>query len=283
MADRTSMEKGNALEDAVRQIESAILNVAPGFSKGTFQIQGKRIFISGGVKHEIDIYVTASLAVGYEAVFIFECKNWKSKVSKNELIVFSEKIAAAGAQRGFFVAPSFTKDAVAQAKKDARIVLLTSSYFEPAARLLFPQFHVLNTESTNAEVEIFGFGSSARAPLEFEGKFFTISGEKHSASEYLNQQIVHIRDKRINELSTSMQEGEQVVPFEVQLDFPVGQAYFEDKPIRLIRISGMTRTSLVTGSISSIYEVETRGRLLVVGAKSGGIEYKLHLVELAGG
>jgi len=282
MPDLTSMEKGNALEDAVRAIETAIIPVSPGYAKGTFQIQGKRIFSSGNVRHEIDIHVTASLAVGYDAVFIFECKNWKSKVGKNELIVFSEKIAAAGAQRGFFVAPSFTKDAIAQAKKDSRVVLLISSYFEPAARVLFPQFELLNTEFTSAKVTILGFGTSPHSAIELAGKFFTIRGERHSAAEYVSQRITVVCEKHVSGLGTSMQEGENLVQFEDELEFTAGESYFDDKPVRLIKISGNARTSLVVGSIFSIYEVQTRGRFLVVGAKSGGIEMKLHVVQLAG-
>lgn len=276
------MEKGNALEDAVRAIEAAILDVAPGFAKGTFQIQGKRILSLGDVRHEIDIYVTASLPAGYDAVFIFECKNWKCKVGKNELIVFSEKIAASGAQRGFFVAPSFTKDAVAQAKKDSRLVLLTATYLEPEVRELFPQFRLLNTESTSAEVQIIGFGSSPLSAIELADRFFTIHGEKHSAQEYVNRQVSIVRDKHAIGLTTTMQEGEYVVSFEDELEFPFGEAFFEDKPVKLIKISGTARTSLVIGSIFSIYEVQTRGRLIVVSAKSGGIECTLNVVELAG-
>ena len=117
MSKSSAHVKGNELEDAVRAIESHILKSAPNFSEGTFKIESKRVVTSGGVKHEIDIYVTASLAAGYEAIFIFECKNWEAKVGKNELIIFSEKISAVRAQKGFFVAKSYTRDAEAQALK----------------------------------------------------------------------------------------------------------------------------------------------------------------------
>uniref|UniRef100_UPI00286BF9C8 restriction endonuclease n=1 Tax=Methylibium sp. TaxID=2067992 RepID=UPI00286BF9C8 len=112
-------EKGDSLEDAVRAIEDSILRSAPGFAHGTFRIEQKRIVQSAGVRHEVDLFVTASLATGYEATFIFECKNWQAKVGKNEIIVFSEKVATVGAQRGFFVARAFTRDARAQAAKDS--------------------------------------------------------------------------------------------------------------------------------------------------------------------
>ena len=72
MSEASPQQKGDAFEDAVRAIETTILEAAPGYAEGTFRIQGKRLVISDGVKHEIDIYVTASLPHGYESVFIFE-------------------------------------------------------------------------------------------------------------------------------------------------------------------------------------------------------------------
>ena len=68
-------QKGDALEDAVHQIESLILRSAPGFREGVFAIEQKKVQIIDGVRHEFDLFVTASIASGYSAVFIFECKN----------------------------------------------------------------------------------------------------------------------------------------------------------------------------------------------------------------
>src|SRR5689334_20400683 len=94
-------EKGDALEQAVRGIETAILRCFPGYSESTFRIDSKQLVEIDGVRHEIDVYVTVALGPGYQPVFIFECKNWKDKVSKNDIIVFSEKIRATNAQHGF--------------------------------------------------------------------------------------------------------------------------------------------------------------------------------------
>jgi hypothetical protein len=155
----SAQKKGSDLEQAVRAIEDSILRTVPGFSEGTFKIQGNRIINVAGVRHEIDIFVTAYVAPGYESTFIFECKNWDAKVGKNEIIVFSEKVLAASAQRGFFVAKAFTRDALAQAKKNDRIVLLRASHATPAIRMQFPQFHLLNATQTHADVEIRGFNA----------------------------------------------------------------------------------------------------------------------------
>lgn len=90
-----SHEKGNALELAVRAIEVAILRTSPSYNEKTFLIESKKIIQVGGVRHELDIWVRVALGVGYDAIFILECKNWQEKIGKNEIIVFTEKIQAA--------------------------------------------------------------------------------------------------------------------------------------------------------------------------------------------
>jgi hypothetical protein len=120
-------DKGNALERAVKAIEELILGTSPTLRGNSFTIDSKKILNVGGVHHEIDILVKVDGGHGYESVFIFECKNWKTAVGKNEVIVFGEKIDASAATRGFLVAKSFTADAEAQARKDSRIALLIAT------------------------------------------------------------------------------------------------------------------------------------------------------------
>ena len=164
MNEPTARQKGDTLENTVREIESTILHTAPGFSEGTFRIQGKRIVVSDGVRHEIDVYVTAALPTGYEAIFVFECKNWQDKVGKNDIIVFSEKIKATNAQRGFFVAKSFTKDAVAQAEKDPRLELLTAEQLDPSSVLVPPNIISTHIGPTSVNV-VFGGLAAQASPL----------------------------------------------------------------------------------------------------------------------
>src|SRR3569623_554107 len=188
--------------------------------KALSKFKAIKVLVQNGVRHEIDVFVTASLAAGYDATFIFECKNWNAKVGKNELIIFSEKVAVSGAQRGFYVAKAFTKDAQAQAKKDSRIKLLTASHFEPAPRVLFPQLHLLNITVTHSNVEIRGFND--------EGAL----------------KEMHLGGKAIV-------------------------------------INGTTQFEIVLGSVLSVYEVQSRGRVLIVGVSSHDIEMQAQLVEVA--
>src|SRR4030095_3552457 len=145
-------EKGNALENAVRAVESVILRASPAYRENTFVIHSKKIEVVDGVSHEIDILVEIDIGKGYKSIFIFECKNWEDKVGKNEVIIFAAKIAAIGAQRGFFIAKSFTRDARAQAAKDPRVTLLLAREY-PAEKTPVPlDFHFLGQERTDAEV-----------------------------------------------------------------------------------------------------------------------------------
>lgn len=279
----TPNKKGNDLEQAVRAIEDAILRTAPGYAEGTFKIQGNKVLVHDGVRHEIDVFVTATLAAGYEATFIFECKNWNAKVGKNELIIFSEKVAVSGAQRGFFVAKTFTKDAQAQAKKDARIQLLTASHFEPVTRVQFPQLHLLNVTATHANVEIRGFSvNGTLKEMQLGGKAIVIHGTSTPADEYIQQMIVRARDARLNTPATQVfGEGAHEIAFCETAEFNEGDAFIEEKPIKTIGINGTAQFEIVVGSVLSVYEVQSRGRMLIVGASSHGIEMQAHLVEVA--
>ena len=125
----TSQDKGDALENAVAAIEEVILQSSVGMGRKPI-VEKKKIIIVNEVCHEIDVYVTAELAPGYKPIFIFECKNWKEAVGKNEIIIFLEKIDVSSATSGCFVAKSCTSDAVSQAKQDPRITLLLASQYD---------------------------------------------------------------------------------------------------------------------------------------------------------
>ena len=96
MAD--SILPGQDLERSVEMIERLILQSSSGLSEATFRIRNRVILAVGGVHHEVDVWVDIDHGRGYDSIFIFECKNWKGnrKVGKNDIIVFSEKIKAAG-------------------------------------------------------------------------------------------------------------------------------------------------------------------------------------------
>jgi hypothetical protein len=159
MSMDTPQDKGDALENAVAAIEEVILQSSAGTGRKPI-IEKKKIIIVNEVRHEIDVYVTADLGPGYKSIFIFECKNWKEAVGKNEIIIFSEKIDASHATSGCFVAKSFTSDAVNQAKQDPRITLLLASEYAPQSGPEVFQFFTRSPEMTKLDVTMLKRGSA---------------------------------------------------------------------------------------------------------------------------
>lgn len=202
-ATQTSQQKGDSLERAVRAIETAILRQAPGYDEKTFRIEGKKtIKTKEGVHHEIDIWVNVEIAAGYTATFIFECKNWKANVGKNEIVDFAEKIKAAQAQKGFFVAKSLTRDAEAQAKSDSRIeILLVRELPTGEVPTRIQSFHGVFAELQETRCTIIhGCEQGTTTPVDLNSASFTIDGEEHDLGVYLKQWIDEVSGTRPSDL-----------------------------------------------------------------------------------
>jgi hypothetical protein len=177
----TASEKGRVLEDSVECIERTILKSV--HDATSFTIEPRKRIVADGVTHEIDLHVTVHTAPGYETLVIFECKNWKQKVGKNEIIVFSEKIDVASAQRGFFVATAFTEDAVAQAAKDKRIILQIAD-IETGEKLAAPNaFHVIVVRYTREDLTLTPSPALQDGPIE--GHLATHRGAEMPLSAYV--------------------------------------------------------------------------------------------------
>lgn len=154
MSDLSSNEKGNQLEAAVRSIETSIFNEAPSLREKPVRIEPRKIVTTDGVRHEIDLFVTVHVAKDSDSIFIFECKNWKDAVDKNEIIIFSEKIKSVDAQTGFFVARSYTKDALAQAEKDSRVRILYFDEKDPRQTPSSVIFRIYKEDSASLKLSL---------------------------------------------------------------------------------------------------------------------------------
>jgi hypothetical protein len=282
-----AQKKGDSLEDAVRAIEETILQTAPGFAEGIFRIYNKRVVVTEGVRHEIDIFVAASLPNGYEATFIFECKNWKAVTGKNEVIIFSEKVAATGAMRGFLVAMSFSKDARAQARKDSRISLLLASHNQPVVHVQFPQFVHVHIGKTDAHVQV-GFesrdGAITAEQLVVAGKVFRHGDEARLIEEYMNQWVDQVRHEQVNSQRVGERaDGPYAIDLTATRTFNSGEASLDNEPVRRLTLAGRAEVTVIRATVLSIYDVSSRGRLLKIGIDHAGIEIRADVVELAQG
>jgi len=114
-------EKGHALEQSVKIIQESILESDPKLKGVEFSIETNKIVVKEGVRHEIDVLVKTLPGSRYESINIFECKNWKTPVGKNEVVILADKVNALEATRGWLVARSITRDAEARLKQDGRL------------------------------------------------------------------------------------------------------------------------------------------------------------------
>jgi hypothetical protein len=284
MTEATHLKKGDALEDAVRAIETAILRSFPGYSESTFRIEGKKILVAAGVRHEIDIYVSASLGPGYDAVFIFECKNWQAKVSKNEIIVFAEKVKVSNAQRGFFVAKSFTADAEAQAAIDPRLELLLAAELDPSAVMLPAGFHGIQVGETKANVNIRGVNAtpeSVAVPVDFDSALFLLGGADTSLRDYVTDWINQARKDRCGHFpSAGAIEGMHLLEFNDERTFEGGQAVINSCPVKSMELTGTVQVHVAKAVVVSAFEVATRGRFITVQIDMPVGQLKAELVQL---
>ena len=278
-----SQEKGDLLEAAVRAIEAAIVRASPALAEGTFVIEGKKVVSVEGVRHEIDLHVHATLAPGYDATFIFECKNWKQRVGKNEIIIFTEKIRALAAQRGFFVARTFSRDARAQARADPRMELLTASQLDPDIVMVPGAFHGIAVCHTDAHVTFDGGGKSNQQSVDIAALRLVVDGILCDPKTYVDQLVTESRDARVNRFqSVTAEEGEHELSFSSERAFGDGEATINERPLKRIAIEGTVRVRVTKARVVSAFEVLTRGRHISVQLMMGdGLHVTAEFVELS--
>lgn len=224
----------------------------------------KRIKV-GGVHHEIDIYVTVEVASGYTAIFIFECKNWEDAVGKNEVIIFAEKIDAASAQRGFFVAKSYTKDAEAQALKDQRIKLLTATEHDPLTTIIPDGFHYTAPASVKSDVVFRVAGSSGKneVPVDVHRTQISLGGSDLLLGDYLQAWTEEIYKEDLLGFPTArLPEGVYPMLSSAERCFGKGECVIDGKELEHVRIHAEFGVKIIRPPVISHYEVATRGRVI---------------------
>jgi len=267
-AKTSAKTKGDALETAIEILETALLKEFPSYSDKTFRMEPKKIIVSDGVRHEIDLWVTVDIGNGYESIFIFEAKNWKKKIGKSHVIDFSEKIKVAPAQKGFLVARSFTRDAKAQAKKDPRIRLLQveeSNFCDVPIyiRMLLDSFHVLSV--SKMKVMFNPHLKYAHDPAIHLGipPSFSVDGETLSVQEYVNAWLSKVAGAAVmNFRSDTAPEGTYSLPFEDTRKFDSQACVLNNEAIEKIVISGLLEVGVTRASVvESRFDFENRGRV----------------------
>jgi hypothetical protein len=269
----TVQQKGNALEAAVLAVEKLILGTSPNVKEKTYRIESKKIINVGGVHHEIDLFVTFELGPGYSPIFIFECKNWKDAVSKNEIIVFAEKIAAAGAQRGFFVAKSFTADALAQAKKEPRMELVAVTEHDPASTIMPFSYQSTFTKPTHvkAAVKKSGIPGTKSVKMDLSQAVATLNGSPLNLLEYMNAWVIEAMNQTMLTFpSGTLADGTYQRECASERTFAEGTFTVNDIPIGTATIDVQFDVYLVRPAIKSHFEINGRGRVISLEAHTVG-------------
>ena len=277
-------EKGDALERAVHVIESTILKTMPEYSEKNFTIRGKQIVVIDEVKHEIDLWVEIDLGVGYKAIFIFECKNWKDSVGKNEVIIFAEKIEACQAQQGFMIAKEFTRYARAQAEKRPRLQLLLVTEADHRSLQVPLHFHYLVREDQSIDVQFFERGvgdlSSAQhvsispAKAKKDGQDFDLEAFIFSLAKRAAD------DKCRHFPSGDLPGGVYKVESSLEQGFEPGGLVVGGHEMERLSITIKSSLTVVRPPIVSSFEVEGRGRVLSLRpAQVGKAELTTSFVE----
>ena len=269
----TPQEKGDALEVAVRAIEELILRTSPGVKEKTYLIESKKIVIRGGVRHEMDLLVTFDLGPGYEPVYIFECKNWKDAVGKNEIIVFAEKISAIGAQRGFFVAKSFTADAVAQASKEPRMELVTAAEYDPRTTIVPFGFHSTFTKPTRIELSLSKLDVPGTKVEKFDPSqaVATLDGSPLNLLEYVNAWTAEaIQESMRTFQSHTLEEGTHQRECTAERKFAEGVLIVNATGIRSAKLTVQFEAYIVRPAVKTHFEINGRGRVISLQAHTLG-------------
>jgi hypothetical protein len=278
--------KGDALESAVRILESSILKLSPGYSEKTFHIIPNKIICVDGVHSELDIWIGVDIGNGYTASFIFECRNWKKKTNKNDVIVLIDKINAAQAQTGFFIAKSFTRDAIAKAKSNPRVKLLRVSEVDfSQVPSCIQYFHAVEQTVRHADCTIklkSDKETGESVQLDLRTAAFVLDGEICDLSKYIDDWRNELFSTTANAFrSEKMPEGSYTLPFEEMRSFSDGGALLNGEFVDRITMSGRVELNVWRGELESRFEVETRGRVFrsVVRTSSGQLSVTAH--ELA--
>jgi hypothetical protein len=265
---KSAKATGDSLEEAVQILEKAILRESASYTDRTFQFEPKKIIIVDGVRHEIDLHVSVDHGNGYTAIFIFECKNWKKKIGKSHIIEFSEKVKVAPAQKGFFVAKSFTRYARAQAKKDPRVELLCVEELDLTEvpsfiQVMLKSYHILKVISTKVEINLHLRGAcdpvdSFTGPVEF-----LVDDAPALWDEYLKSRIKEAIEMVCEKFeSIDVPEGTCLLNFKDLRHSDHRNCLINGVPLACIDMSGTIQVHIARPSIlESQFEIANRGRV----------------------
>ena len=272
----TTYEIGNILENAVEAIETAILRDINANSNYKLVIETrKKVSIRGSLR-EIDIYVEMEMAEGYKALYLFECKNRKEKADPSDIDILHTKVRALNAQRGFFIAKSFTNPALNTAKGYGNIEAMLASdnlNIEPLAKIMSSGF---NTPNIHAEVELYGKASeeylnvnSLRTVQEVRLNGETIDYDKYIKG--LAQQVLLRIQEHIRNNIDTIPDGENGYKSYVEKIYKEGELTQDDYDVRKLVVHVDVGHIIHRLRVIADINIETKGRVVAFEPTSIGL------------
>lgn len=254
--------KGRELEESVYFIQKNILETDSKYRGQAFTIERNQIVFAGGVRHELDVVVKVQPGADYEALVLFECKNWKKKVGKNEVIIFSEKIRAVAASRGFIVAANWTKDAESQARKDSRVKLVKCSNDFQSPLSAVQMLHQ-TTDLLNIEVHARIVGPDRLptiAPFDIDA-IWTMSGSPIVLRTFIKGQADRLYSEKFQQDHQRLQlEGTHEGVARGRILFDNGEMVSLNQELEWMELTCHYRVSNALQKLRSRFEVKGYGR-----------------------
>jgi hypothetical protein len=262
---QSSNEKGKYLEDAVEIIERLIISQNPALSLSVITIERRKIVIESGVKHEIDLYIKADPGNSYDSVYIFECKDWEKVVGKNEIIVFKRKIDVTKAQKGFFIANSFSKDAIAEAALDKRIELVDfkkGSNFEELFQIpIIPQ-RFLNTTAIHVNARKTKNSTDKEEKIDVSSAILKHKGEIVNMKDFFTKIAQEAAWEKVNTerpQNFDLDKKHELKTIK-ELEFTEGELLIDDKNVGYLEVHTSFTFQISHPKILTVYDISKRGR-----------------------
>lgn len=258
------LDKGQQLEQVVRLIEYAIITQDPQLAKAEFEIIPRLIVKVAGVRHEIDVAVRVNKGSSYETLHIFECKNWKAKVGKNEVIQFSEKVKVTGAHRGYIVARSWTSDAAAQARLDPRLALMKcADSFDESLMGVSSVAYQSSLVTTTVNIQFRAPNNSGQKVLLQVDTACELEGTRMAFREFAAAKAHEIFDAHLKQSTWLKLEGMHTKRVAGTIRFDPGKCTIDGKDVEFVSIVADFKLDVFIPRVTSRYEVATRGRVCV--------------------
>jgi len=257
--------KGRALEKAVRFIQEEMLKTDPALKGAKFEIGSNQIIIKSGIRMEFDVLVKTLPGSIHESVSVFECKNWSKPVGLDQIMIFTRKLDAVAANRGFFVAKKFTKSAESAALLDQRIKLIRCSdeLIGPLRNLgmvLIQHFHEFQWMQVyfgwqSVRHDVFPDGIDLETTsCSYMGRPFDLKTflETEADLEILRER----RNRRYNHRGVHWREGE------ISLTFDSNMFFLGDVPVKFLRCRFGYTITVQRSCVCSRFDLEGHGRFV---------------------